>query len=248
MKKECETRGCCNPNHYNIKKKNFSREFEIDKKFLFRFWKKVKILEDDLCWEWQASKDFKGYGHFSVNGRTIRSHRLSYMIKNGKDSIPEGMSICHFCDNRKCVNPNHLFLGTNYDNVQDRHTKGRDGAAIGEKHGKAKLKEEDVLFIRESYADKKFTRQELAEMFGIKDGEIGNIVKGLNWKNVGGRITLLDRPRDAIAKLNKEKVREIRLLLINSSLSKKEISIIYDVTEQNIKHISLNKTWKDVVI
>lgn len=87
-----------------------------------RFWSKAETVESG-CHEWQSTLHRSGYGKFWLNGRQAYAHRIAWELVNGR--APEGMRVLHRCDNRRCVNPEHLFLGTDRDNVRDMHSKGR---------------------------------------------------------------------------------------------------------------------------
>lgn len=99
----------------------------IDLSVKKRFFEKVNICAPRECWEWQASFYKCGYGQFSMcidgSWRPRQAHRMSWIIHCGQ--IPQGLLVCHSCDNKKCVNPHHLFLGTHKDNLRDMSSKGR---------------------------------------------------------------------------------------------------------------------------
>ena len=146
-----------------------------------RFWSKVDTSGE--CWLWKAYKNPQGYGSFKLlNGKAIRAHRFAYEWNGG--IIPNGQHVCHQCDNPSCVRPNHLFLGTNYDNVCDRVAKGRQSR--GERVWTAKLTERDVQCIREEYANGKINQTRLAESYGVGSDQISRIVNGIHWKHVNG--------------------------------------------------------------
>lgn len=121
-----------------------------------------------------------GYGALWVNGQNRGAHRLAWELKNGP--IPHGMFICHRCDNRQCVNVDHLFLGTRKDNIDDMVHKQRH--ARGESQAASKLSEEDVLSIREIYAKGGITQTELGKQFGVGHTTVSYVVNKRAWRHV----------------------------------------------------------------
>lgn len=127
------------------------------------------------CWVWIA-KLTKGYGQFRFNKRLIGAHRFSYQLYRGE--IPKGLLVCHHCDNPMCVNPDHLFLGTDGDNHKDRARKGRNNNQNGERSPSHKLSENDVIEI--FHSDKK--NADLAKQFNVSLTSIYRIKNGKKWK------------------------------------------------------------------
>lgn len=152
-----------------------------------RFWSKVKIKKFNQCWEWQGSlnpNSTRGYGNFKVRSRNIKPHRFSYTLANGQ--ILKNMCICHSCDNRACVNPLHLFIGTKADNNKDRHLKGRTSHKsrnVGSKHGLSKLTENQAKEIKQRCKNGE-TQRLLEREFGLKRGSVWSIANNLSWKHI----------------------------------------------------------------
>lgn len=149
---------------------------------MFRFWEKVDTSGE--CWEWMAGKDGTGYGGFKIDGKMIKAHRYAYSVVYGP--IPEGMNICHHCDNEGCVRPSHLFLGTQKDNVQDSIAKGRFANlpdTRGEKHSNSRLVENDVREIRR-LRSLGVMQTTLAKMWMVSRPHISHIVARKKWKHI----------------------------------------------------------------
>lgn len=134
-----------------------------------RFWAKVE--RGKACWRWTAQVAKDGYGVFSPNdGRSPqRAHRMAWTLTNGP--IPDGLQVLHRCDNRVCVNPAHLFLGTHQDNMDDMKAKGRGGAP-------RKLTDEQVGEIRRSHAAGEKSIRRLASEYGVVYNAIWRVVRG----------------------------------------------------------------------
>lgn len=141
------------------------------------FWKKVKLT--DGCWEWQSTKIRCGYGYHRESNKYHLAHRFAFELWNGE--IPEGMNVLHKCDNRACVNPDHLFLGTQQDNILDMIGKKRNGHPAGEKHWCSKLTEKDVNDIRTKYIPRKCSMMMLAKEYGTSKSSIRDILNGNSW-------------------------------------------------------------------
>jgi hypothetical protein len=135
----------------------------------------VVINEASGCWEWTSHKDRWGYGRFWALGKVRSAHRASYELHCGP--IPDGMHVLHRCDNPTCINPEHLFLGTNAENVADKVAKGRQSR--GSMNG-AKLTEADVIAIRAS----KEPIREVAQSYSVGWRHIAKIRRGESWAHL----------------------------------------------------------------
>lgn len=131
------------------------------------------VVLESGCWNWSGGVDIYGYGHYTGNKK---AHRMFYEKFRG--AIPRGMFVCHACDNRRCVNPDHLFLGTPADNSRDMVNKGRH--AYGSRTRKSRLNERAVREILQS-DEPCFV---LAKRFGVRDTTISYVRLGKTWKHV----------------------------------------------------------------
>lgn len=151
-----------------------------------RFWSRVR--KTDTCWLWLGKKNDDGYGRIIVNNITITAHRYSWILHNGP--IPDSLSVLHSCDTPGCIRPDHLFLGTQIDNINDMVNKGRQSAPIGELHPRAILTEAQVIEIRSrgqkqtSQRCRKHGCAALARDFGVSEGAIRSILQGKNWRHI----------------------------------------------------------------
>ncbi len=145
-------------------------------KILWRFRDKFVTEPNSGCWLWTDATFPNGYGRFKVDGKSLKAHRVSYELHNGL--IPEGLHVCHTCDVRVCVNPDHLWLGTNQDNVNDRDAKGRQSK--GSANGQAKLTEEQVWELYHS----EDTQREIAAQYGVSPAQVSRIKRKKGWRHL----------------------------------------------------------------
>ena len=146
-----------------------------------KFWSRVRRKESDKCWDWTGSlRSPRGYGQIKIKGKTKAAHRVSWEIKNGP--IPAGdmkgtMCVLHHCDNKKCVNPEHLFVGSQKDNVADMYSKGRNVDLSGTNNPAYKFPDTVISEIRSRYAFGSETQREIGMIYGISKSHIGNIIR-----------------------------------------------------------------------
>jgi hypothetical protein len=143
-----------------------------------RLWQRVDVGLPDQCWEWQGYRTPDGYGRLQrFRGRMELAHRVAW--ESVKGPIPDGMLVCHTCDNPPCVNPAHLFLGTHLDNARDKMAKGRWRWAplFGEASPSAKLTDAEVDAIRQEYAAGGVSQRALAARYGVHQVHISRLVR-----------------------------------------------------------------------
>jgi hypothetical protein len=168
----------------------------LSPKAIARFYSKVGPERPDGCRDWNGSFDGQSYGRFKARPHPmpIRAHRIAYFLHYGVDPYP--LRICHTCDRPSCVEPSHLWAGTDADNVADKVKKGRcprgdnhpfrihpERIPHGEAHCNAKLTQEDVDNIRVLYRCIGYTQYEIADMYELSQSYVGRIVRNQAWKN-----------------------------------------------------------------
>lgn len=153
----------------------------FDADFVARF--EAKVARGEGCWEWQASCAGKGYGQMKLpkQRRQEYAHRLAYLIYVGP--IPPKAEVCHTCDNPRCCNPEHLFLGTSHDNHVDMVKKDRH--LSGERNGNSVLSEEEVRQIR-ACLKAGIVQSKIASMFGVSQITVSRINTGARWAHLKG--------------------------------------------------------------
>lgn len=215
----------------------------IGKTQLERFDMQVKKHEIG-CWEWVGGKDKDGYGSFMsehLGQRFQRAHRWSYAYHNNT-TIPDGMSVCHSCDNPSCVNPDHLWLGSTKENQQDKWSKGRGGMLRGELLPQAILTEDQVRLI---LIDPRPSSR-IAADYGVSAQTISSIKNRDSWSHINDIQPVKAKrisPRKGVSdKITPEIVKDIR----SGKLTGKEYSEKYGITQQTVCDIRKRRSWSHI--
>jgi hypothetical protein len=158
----------------------------LSKRDTARFWSKVIFQLGDRCWMWNASLNSDKYGTFNIPGVGIeKAHVISWCFFNEKE-IPDGLEVLHKCDRTQCVNPNHLYLGTQADNIRDMDERGRRITAphFGSKNPMSKLTEAQVLEIRKLLETSTEPYEEIGKRYGVCAATIHHIDKRKSWTHI----------------------------------------------------------------
>lgn len=168
-----------------------------------RFWKYV-VKQPTGCWEWTGGLRL-GYGAFSVNlgpgiNKTVPAHR--FIVEQTQRCLKPDEVVCHHCDNRKCVRPEHLFIGYQRDNVHDAMAKGIfTPIQRGIKRPNAKLSDEDVVAMRTAFAVGDLRMQDIGTRYKVSVSLVHGILKGTRWSHIGGPISIQPLQRGPKPKL-----------------------------------------------
>jgi len=228
---------------------------KYEQKDIERFYSRIDTIEegpDTGCWKIDYAKDKDGYSTFSINGTKIGSHRFMYLIHHpDEEEKIDNLYVCHSCDNRWCVNPDHLWLGTNDENMADMVNKNRQ--AKGSDNGNSSLTENDVeemlINIQSGYFRSTI---EIMNHYDIKSFMVHSILRGEYWTHVSDEFDLkviknvLFKNTKISKKLDDNTVRDIRKRL-NIKEKPSEIARFYNVHDSVISGIKLGKTYKTVV-
>lgn len=217
-------------------------------RWVVKFWQKVQAGKSDECWEWQGRVGKNGYGVTYMHSHHLYAHRMAWVITNGP--IEDGLHVLHKCDNPRCVNPDHLFLGTQADNNRDMHRKGRNAQPGGEDHHRSRLTWEDVHTIRRRHAEERVPNKELAEEYGVHLATITGVIANRTWHDEGytppaQRLTSRG-VMNQHSKLTPEKVRAIRSAYASGKANQYELARTYGVHQTTIHSILQRRSWKHV--
>jgi hypothetical protein len=151
-----------------------------------RFWSKVDIREPSVCWPWKAARYYNGYGAYSVRTeggwRNVGAHRFAYEERHG--AVPDGLIVCHSCDNPGCCNPTHLFLGTHGSNAQDKMQKGRDNTPRGSRAGRSTTTEWQAIGIMARLLTGREDQSQVAAGLSVTQAVVSKVWCGRTWSHL----------------------------------------------------------------
>lgn len=231
------TRECYDKDHFIWA--NASKEQQLERlKMLYE----KNVIRQEGCWDWKGYIARTGYAEIgrSKNFHEKNAHRISWMIHKG--NIPEGMYICHKCDNPKCTNPDHLFIGTHQDNDKDRDEKGRN--VKGEDVESSILKDQDIKEIKTLLTQGK-SCLEISRKYDVSHDAIKRINKNETWKHIPWPTEIQGNGRDGPRKLSIQDVIEIKKLL-KLGVPCSKLGRDYGVTKESINAIKNGKNWKHI--
>lgn len=212
---------------------------QIDDRLVELFKRKFVEAGPNECWEWLASKNSWGYGIMCQNRKQVQTqwlaHRISYEHFVGP--IPEGMLVCHTCDNPGCVNPSHLFLGSNADNIADRQAKGR--GVVGERGGNSKLTEAQAREIIARYRAGESPRT-LGPEYGITHNSAWHIITGRTWPHLKDENSKTSTGWNT--PLTEADALEI-IALRHQGQSRKEIAAKFSINANSVSRICSGARW-----
>lgn len=230
--------------------------FKYTQKDIERFYSKINIIEADPnagCWDINYYRDKDGYTSFTIGtGNHIGSHRFMYLIwHQDEEEKMIGLKVCHTCDHPWCVNPDHLWLGTNKKNMEDMVNKGRQ--AKGGRNGNSSLNEDLVEEMLTNILSGYFTSvKEIMKHYDVRNFTVYGILKEDYWTHISENFDM-DVIRNKISNVNRpsirlkdEIVRDIRKRLANKEMPA-NIARFYDVHDVVISGIKLNRTYKNVI-
>jgi hypothetical protein len=216
------------------------RRIRVHRRRLLERFERLYVPEPNSgCFLWLGALSPGGYARITIV-RSENAHRISWMLFRG--NIPDELHVLHHCDVRCCVNPDHLFLGTNDDNIADKVAKGRQARNRGVLHPAAKLTESQVLAILNDVRP----LAAIAECYSVTKATITSIKAGTSWVNItNGGVPRRPKPfgeQQGTAKLTEQLVRAIRL----DHRSQRMISKAYDISQSSVSRIKSRELWPHV--
>jgi len=202
---------------------------------------RIEVRENG-CWEWMGARISSSHDHGYIwwKGDLYITSRVSWMVHRGP--IPDGMFVCHHCDNPPCVNPEHLFLGTPQDNTNDMIRKGRQVIVVGE-NGRNVLTEEQVWEIDRLLRETNMTPGQIAKQFKVSSRAIRSIRNGECWSHLKReKINRQPSPYTHGVKLDWEQAAKIKAQIAQGK-SNTEIAKLFGVHRRTIADIKLGNTW-----